>query len=122
MMMEKQIEEIARDICGFSQGQTCIIDNKKCDMACTYARVAEKITAKDYRKVSEVAEEIFAKIEEMLEIQEMIVCETRERSINTDEPMLSFVAMLDGRIYSLHVVEEHVAELKKKYAESEDTE
>ena len=39
----------------------------------------------------------------------------RENAREADEHMLSFLAMLDGRIYSLRVVEEHIAELKKKY-------
>ena len=67
----------------------------------------------------EVAREIFEEIEEMLNLQAKIVCETRDKYKETDEPMLSFIAMLDGRIYSLRVVEEHIAELKKKYTESE---
>ena len=64
--------------------------------------------------------EIFEEIEEMLNLQAKIVCKTRDKYRETDEPMLSFIATLDGRIYSLRVVEEHIAELKKKYTESED--
>ena len=63
----------------------------------------------------EAAKEIFKAIEEMLNLQAKIVCETRGKYRETDEPMLSFIAMLDGRIYSIRVVEEHIAELKKKY-------
>ena len=78
---------------------------------------AEGLYNAGYRKASEVAREIFEEIEEMLNLQAKIVCETRNKYSETDEPLLSFIAMLDGRIYSLRVIEEHIAELKKKYTE-----
>ena len=68
----------------------------------------------------EVAREIFEEIEEMLNMQAKIVCQTRAKHEETDKILLSFIAQLDGRLYSLRVVEEHIAELKKKYTESED--
>ena len=71
------------------------------------------------RKAYEVAREIFEEIEEMLNMQAIIVCETRKTVMNADEHPLSYMAMLDGRIYSIRVVEEHIADLKKKYTESE---
>ncbi|MBO5789579.1 MAG: hypothetical protein J6R40_00300, partial [Clostridia bacterium] len=52
---------------------------------------------------AEAVKNIFAEIEEMLNMQAKIVCKTRETARDTDEPMLSFIAMLDGRIYSLRV-------------------
>lgn len=81
--------------------------------------LCDTIYEKGYRKASDVAREIFEEIEEMLNLQAKIVCETRDKYRETDEPLLSFIAMLDGRIYSLRVVEEHIAELKKKYTEGE---
>jgi hypothetical protein len=51
----------------------------------------------------------------MLNMQAIIVCQTRETVMKADEPALSYMAMLDGRIYSLRVIEEHIAELRKKY-------
>ena len=70
-----------------------------------------------YRKTSDIAREIFEEIEEMLNLQAKIVCQTRGTVMKADEPPLSYMAMLDGRIYSIRVVEEHIAELKKKYTE-----
>jgi hypothetical protein len=80
--------------------------------------IAKYLYNAGYRKASDVAREIFEEIEEMLNLQAKIVCETRGKYSETDEPLLSFIAMLDGRIYSLRVVEEHIAELKKKYTEN----
>ena len=84
--------------------------------------IASMLYDDGYCKASDVASEIFEKIEEMLNLQVKIVCEARAHYKETAKPMLSFIAMLDGRIYSLRVIEEHIAELKKKYTESEDTE
>ena len=82
-----------------------------------FGEVAEVLYNAGYRKSTEVAEEIFGEIEEMLNMQAKIVCQTRAKHEETDSPMLSFIAQLDGRLYSLRVVEEHIAELKKKYTE-----
>ena len=68
---------------------------------------------------ADAARKIFEEIEEMLNMQAKIVCQTREIAKAADEPLLPWIAMLDGRIYSLRVVEEHTAELKKKYTEGE---
>ena len=53
MSREKQIEEMAKDICDYARGEICILDDKKCDMQCTSAKIAKKLTAKGYRKQSE---------------------------------------------------------------------
>ena len=79
--------------------------------------LADHLIDEDYSKASEVAREIFEEIEEMLNMQAIIVCKTRKTVMKADEPPLSYMAMLDGRIYSIRVVEEHIAELKKKYTE-----
>ena len=105
--MEKQIEEMAEDI------YNALPDYEHNFRDCRSA--AEELTTKGYRKASEVAREIFAEIEELLNVQTKIACETRDKHKETFEPNLSFLAMLDGRIYSLRVVEEHITELKKKY-------
>ena len=115
---EKQIEEMANitrvwceidNSCGSCHWETC----NECLAECLYKA--------GYRKASDVVEEIFAEIEELLNLQTKIACETRDKHKETFEPNLSFLAMLDGRIYSLRVVEEHIADLKRKY-ESEGKE
>lgn len=66
--MEKQIEEMARDICPYKDEY---IDCKQCDTEldigeypCCYKGFAKQMYEKDYRKASDVAREIFAEIEE----------------------------------------------------------
>lgn len=111
---------MARDICEcYNSDGTCYQDDNRCDLRCDHYTDAEYLYAKGYRKASDVARGIFAEIEEMLNMQAKIVCETRGKYREIDEPMLSFIAMLDGRIYSLRVVEEHIAKLKKKWTEGE---
>lgn len=106
MNIEKQIAEtraISKEI------QKTGLGEHLCDA------IAVGVFDAGYRKATDVAADIFAEIEKMLNIQAKIVCKTRENAREADEHMLSFLAMLDGRIYSLRVVEEHIAELKKKY-------
>ncbi len=122
---EKQIEEIkqlARDI--YERGTAldgidfvhAAVNGADDDPESHFMRIARHLyVTKGYRKASEVAREIFAEIEELLNVQTKIACETRDKHKETFEPNLSFLAMLDGRIYSLRVVEEHITELKKKY-------
>ena len=47
---QTEIEEMAKDICDYARGEICILDDKKCDMQCTSAKIAKKLTAKGYRK------------------------------------------------------------------------
>lgn len=116
MSRYKHIEEMAREICS---EYDCIIPCQSCAYYgyanCRDVKSAEKLYNAGYRKTADVAEEIFAEIEELLNLQAKIVCETRGKYSETDKPMLSFIATLDGRLYSLRVIEEHIAELKKKY-------
>ena len=94
MSRDKQIEEMAKDLC---HTDTCEI--KKIDIPCNHrckAHIyATRAIEKGYRKASEVAREIF-------EETEAIIRKYDERP--------KYQLMLD------------LAELKKKYTESEDTE
>lgn len=63
MTEEKQIvEKMAKDICDYARGEICILDDKKCDMQCTSAKIAKKLTAKGYRKQSENTVELPCKV------------------------------------------------------------
>ena len=115
MDKEKQIEEMAVDLCLLDDCKH--LPKEECDLTTCVHCMAEILYEKGYRKSSEVAREIFEEIEELLNLQAKIVCKTRADYKETDKPMLSFVAELDGRLYSLRVIEEHIAELKKKYTE-----
>ena len=110
---EKQIEEIddLTSVIWEANHKKSVLD---------YHWLAIEVYKAGYCKASDVAREIFEEIEELLNLQTKIACETRDKHKETFEPNLSFLAMLDGRIYSLRVVEEHIAELKKKYI-GEDT-
>lgn len=66
MSREKQNEEMAQCLCGWNRGTLCILDDKDCNLQCTYGKLANELTAKGYRKSTDLAEEIFAEIEEHL--------------------------------------------------------
>lgn len=54
MSREKQIEEMAKAMCGngMSNGN-CVMDDEPCNLECVYGYCAERLHAKDYRKQSE---------------------------------------------------------------------
>ena len=96
MNKEKQIEEMAKDMCEYYYEGTCYQDKKPCDCKCETFTDAQYLYAKGYRKASEVAEEIFAEIEEI-----------------TMHGITSF------GLQTMTMGECAFAELKKKYTESE---
>jgi hypothetical protein len=125
MSRDKQTEKVSKQRREYLKFKPFADDLRNAESWCELDGVLNRyqtvknLSKMGYRKSSEVAREIFEEIEELLNLQAKIVCETRDKYRETDEPILSFIAMLDGRIYSLRVVEEHIAELKKKYTESE---
>ena len=67
-MRDKQIEEMARDICEcYNCDGTCYQDDKQCDLRCDEYTNAQYLYHKGYRKASDVAREIFEEIEEHAE-------------------------------------------------------
>ena len=98
MSKEKQIEEMARDICEhYNSDGTCYHDGKPCDFKCEGFTDAQYLYEKGYRKASDVAEEIFAEIEEYM-LPALIGNKFPAKVINPDK----------------------FAELKKKYTEGEE--
>lgn len=95
---EKQIEEIAKVMCGGCP------DNKECTHClCADWYKAESLHNAGYRKQSEVAKEIFAEIEKLLMNQECITEDQRCKEV------VDFV---------LHdYLPRHISELKNKYTE-----
>lgn len=63
---EKQIEEMAKDMCEYYYEGTCYQDKKPCDCKCECFTDAQYLYAKGYRKASDVAEDIFSDIESIL--------------------------------------------------------
>lgn len=104
MSREKKIEEMAQCLCEWNRGTLCVLDDKDCDLQCTYGKLANKLTAKGYRKASEVAEEIFGDIEVALTMNQ---CQHRPFGSRK---------YVD---YFANGLEEDIAELKKKYTGDE---
>ena len=65
-MEEKQIEEMAKDMCEYYYEGTCYQDKKTCDCKCDIFTDAQYLYAKGYRKASDVAREIFEEINSSL--------------------------------------------------------
>ena len=68
MSKEKQIEEMAKAMCGngMSNGN-CATDDEPCNLECVYGCCAEKLYAKGYRKQSEGEWKIESEIHQMLD-------------------------------------------------------
>lgn len=103
MAREKQIEEMAKDLCNVCER----INDCKFVGYCLHVRVVARdmYDNKGYRKTSEVAREIFEEIEKLVSTNEKTVgCATYEETIFYIEDFI-----------------EDLAELKKKYTgEKED--
>ena len=72
MSRDKQIEEMAHDICTWWNGYCCTFpifgkDELPCTPTCNAFSTAENLIDKGYRKASDVAREIFEEIEEALD-------------------------------------------------------
>ena len=116
MERDKQIEEMAKDMCEYYYEGTCYQDKKPCDCKCECFTDAQYLYAKGYRKIyddhqrqctcyalgCQMAEELKKKVAR--EIFEEIGKLTNE--------------YLQGKIYT-HEFCTNLAELKKKYTESE---
>ena len=101
MDKEKQIEEMAVDLCLLDDCKH--LPQEECDLTTCVHCMAEILYEKGYRKSSEVAREIFEEIEKLIY--------SKCFSIRADRDVTGLI--MDG---------EQFAELKKKYTESEDTE
>lgn len=78
MNKEKQIEEMARDLCEcYNSDGSCWQDDKPCDLRCDEYTNAQYLYDKGYRKASDVAEEIFAEIEQIFFDNEVVINITR---------------------------------------------
>ena len=92
MSREKQIEEMARDMCGL--GRDCHGCTSSMSYVCKAKKYAERAVDKGYCKQSEVAREIFGEIE------------NKKRFIQDHTGNIGVVVTLQD-----------IAELKKKYTE-----
>lgn len=103
MSRDKQNEEMAQCLCGWNRGTLCILDDKDCNLQCTYGKLANELTAKGYRKSTDLAEEIFAEIEKLL----------KENQFTLLPPYRSEIT--DWKTVFRLKLASDIAELKKKY-------
>jgi hypothetical protein len=109
--MNKQIEEMARVMCGMSK--PCIL----CEVQspCRMRNCAHLLYAEGYRKASDVAREIFAEIVETMNTVYKAVqftCYTHSHFGTMDSPTaMKQFAKLQG----VKLLGDEIAELKKKY-------
>ena len=97
MNQDKQIEEMARDICEhYNRYGTCYLDNKPCDLKCDEYTNAEYLYKKGYRKASDVAREIADELMKFAfaEIAEERMCCDRAKAVG--DPTRYF----EGRIHA----------------------
>ena len=100
-MKDKQIEEMAKDI--YMNTSLSVVEIAE--------EIAEYLTAKDYRKASDVAVEVINKA--MSKIQIMI------SSIKQHEQTNIITEFNGGAKTALEIVFKDLAELKKKYTKEE---
>lgn len=91
---DKQIEEMAQDMCKSCRKGICSFSGISCDLHCNTASLVKTFYNAGYRKSTDVAEEIFAEI---------------ERALNLSK------CYGDSGIYFEKDIETDIAELKKKY-------
>ena len=102
---DKQIGEMTKVIC----------ENTAISCYETAVEIAEELTAKGYRKASDVAREIFEEIEKVLE-QSKEIADVRIREL---APHTYKVMQEAGKLYHKHD-SNAIAELKKKYESEKD--
>ena len=110
MSRDKQIEEMARDLCEcYNCDGTCYQDKKPCDLKCDEYTNAQYLYSKGYRKASEVAREIFEEIERAF-------FKYYDSHVTYSSPNLPY-HLREAVGFSLNEMFMKVAELKKKYLE-----
>ena len=80
----------------------------------TPQNTTEKLTAKGYRKASEVAREIITDLENGIDGLLKVYMEERNKECATDTPLAEYIS---GKIDAYSSVKFRLAELKKKYTE-----
>ena len=97
--MNKQIEEMAKDMCEYYYEGTCYQDKKPCDCKCEIFTDAQYLYSKGYRKSTDVARKIFAEID-----KEVLIA-------------IPIEAYVDAPRTTQNKIWITITELKKKYTE-----
>ena len=118
MNRDKQIEEMAKDFCALSLPcEECHLYKNRCHAK----KYATRAYNAGYRKTSDVVREIFEELlKDITHGLEIARC-TRKKFLHSIEKNNIWVYHYDGEIKALEGMECLIAELKKKYTESEDT-
>ena len=115
MSRDKQIIEMARDVCCAKICHKKARENCIGIGDCPKSReVAEYLYNADYRKASDVAREIFEEIEKEIKLALEINKEEKDKLINSFFSF-SLLRSLDSKIEVLQAASKFIAELKKKY-------
>lgn len=119
MTVEEKIEEVAKEFCPlfkeYGACETCDAILDIGDNPCVHKNIASLIIAHGYCKASEVAEEIFEEIEKALS-NARYISKTSRKTVKVEE-------LKEQAEWILHeAVLQIIEPIKKKYAESEDTE
>ena len=113
MSKDKQIEEMASDFCAI-QDMECV----KCHLfknTCHANKYATRAYNAGYRKASEVEEEIFGDIENVINNE----LQNNYKVLPQFEFSNELWNKMSGRIEALKEICDFIAELKKKYTEGE---
>lgn len=113
MNRDKQIEEMAKITCLCNAGGFCEYDGKPCDLDCSEGKAMARLYNAGYRKSTDVARETAYDFQNRLRHIFLNMCKYNDyNTLN--------LLQIDNAIEALY--DTFIAELKKKYTESEDTE
>ena len=102
-MSKEQIDEMSYDL---AECHMEFLSNG--ELYTDYPTMSQKMVSRGYRRQSEVAREIFEEIEKFI----LTCIENDEKVSNSGDD-----EYYDGRFMAFKIIEEHLAELKKKYTE-----
>lgn len=86
----------------------------------TPQNTAEKMTAKGYRKSTDVAEEIFAEVEKKISLDLDVIFKEKDELIYKGFFSHALLCEFNYKINTLRGIAKFIAKLKKKYTESEN--
>lgn len=124
-LREKQIEEMARDICEcYNNDGTCYQDDMPCDLKCEHMTEAQFLYDKGYRKESDVVTEVLGKVQEEIELALERNYKARQEHLEKwKDPNAyiggNFVDTVDGKILALRGIADFIDEIEKKYKGAE---
>lgn len=121
MNRDKQIEEIARDICARFDNGICHLDGMPCDLECESAAEARYLYSKGYRKASDVAREIFEKVrKKLVEYFDVKGLEYATKPLKNRKQLQIESAYYQGVTNAIKFAFNTFKKIENKYTEDED--